>query len=132
MIATVQDGTVPFMRRFWTNYNLSIVLFFLFAASWAVQSWTGWMSFRAEQFEHGQAAEIFGASGYIWKWAAATFENWQSEFLQLLTFVVLTAYLIHKGSHESKDTDDEMMAILKRIEQRLHTLESAAQTTAKR
>jgi hypothetical protein len=71
-------------------------------------------------------------SGYIWRWAAATFENWQSEFLQLLTFVVLTAYLIHKGSHESKDTDDEMMAILKRIERRLHTLESAAQTTAKR
>jgi hypothetical protein len=51
-------------------------------------------------------------------------ENWQSEFLQLLTFVVVTTFLIHKGSHESKDTDDEMMAMLKRIEARLKALET--------
>ena len=91
------------MRHLWKNYNLSIVLGALFLLSWAVQTWAGWMNFQADQLGHGQAAEIFGPSGYVWKWTAATFENWQSEFLQLLTFVVLTAFLIHKGSHESKD-----------------------------
>jgi hypothetical protein len=50
-------------------------------------------------------------------------ENWQSEFLQLLTFVVLTSFLIHRGSHESKDTDEEMMAMLKSIDRRLRKLE---------
>ena len=113
------------MRRLWTNYNLSIVLATLFLVSWAAQTWTEWMKFAAEQHEHGQTAEWFGPSGYVWDWAQATMENWQSEFLQLLTFVVLTTFLIHKGSHESKDTDDEMMAMLKRIEDRLKALETS-------
>jgi hypothetical protein len=118
------------MVRLWSNYNLSIVLALLFLASWLLQTWTGWMHFRAEQFEHGQTADIFGQSGYVWQWAAATFENWQSEFLQLLTFVVLTSFLIHRGSHESKDTDDEMMALLKRIEKRLKELEGSERASA--
>lgn len=48
---------------------------------------------------------------------SAAMENWQSEFL-LLTFVVLMAFFIHRGSHESRDSDDEMKAMLQRIEQR--------------
>jgi hypothetical protein len=115
------------MKRLWKNYNLSIVLGLLFLVSWVVQTWTGWVHFVAEQQEHGQAAEWFGPSGYIWNWAAATFENWQSEFLQLFTFVVLTTFLIHKGSHESKDSDEEMMAVLKRVEQRVQRLEESRQ-----
>lgn len=110
------------MKSLWKNYNLSIILLLLFASAWILQTWTGWVNFAAEQQQHGSTAELFGPSGYVWAWAEATFENWQSEFLQLLTFVVLTAYFIHKGSHESKDSDDEMMARLKRIEQRLDGL----------
>ncbi len=119
------------MKRLWTNYNLSIVLAVLFLASWAVQTWTGWVHFRAEEAAHGQIPQFFGSSGYVWEWAAATFENWQSEFLQLLTFVVLTSFLIHKGSHESKDTDDEMMAVLRRMEHRLEALESSSPSPTK-
>jgi len=52
-------------------------------------------------------------------------ENWQSEFLQLLTFVVLTAVLIHRGSHESKDGDDEMRATLARVEHQVTELRGA-------
>jgi sensor domain CHASE-containing protein len=51
----------------------------------------------------------------------------QSEFLQLLTFVVLTTYLIHRNSHESRDSDDEMQQSLNRIEKRLKSLEEAGQ-----
>lgn len=113
------------MKRLWRSYNLSIVLVALFLVSWVLQAWTGWTRFAAEQQSHGQIAQVFGADGYIWTWGEATFENWQSEFLQLLTFVVLTTFLIHRGSHESKDTDDEMQAQLTRIEQKLARLEAA-------
>jgi hypothetical protein len=82
--------------------------------------------FQAEELAHGQTPQWLGSSGYVWEWGQATFENWQSEFLQLLTFVVLTTFLIHKGSHESKDTDDEMMAALERIESRLKNLENSS------
>ena len=119
------------MKRLWQNYSLSIVLAALFLISWVIQSWTGWVYFAGEQQQHGQVAEVFGSSSYIWQWAEATFENWQSEFLQLLTFVVLTAYLIHRGSHESKDTDDEMMQSLQRIEERLARLEVGAGSVRK-
>ena len=47
----------------------------------------------------------------------------QSEFLRLLTFVVLTSFLIHRGSPESRDSDDEMQKSLNRIEKRLKALE---------
>jgi hypothetical protein len=110
------------MGRVWRDYSLSLVLAALFLVSWGLQTWTGWVEFVAEQQEHGTVAEAFGAEGYVWTWAQATFENWQSEFLQLLTFVVLTTYLIHRGSHESKDTDEAMQAQLDRIERRLASL----------
>ncbi|HVL39595.1 MAG TPA: DUF6766 family protein [Fimbriimonadaceae bacterium] len=106
-------------------YGLSLTLLSLFVVSWIAQTYTGWVHFSAEQREHGQTAQWFGPEGYVWQWLAATMENWQSEFLQLLTFVVLTTYLIHRGSHESKDTDDEMQESLQRIEQKLEALEKA-------
>jgi hypothetical protein len=110
------------MARLWRDYNLAVVLFALFMVSWILQSWMGWRDFKAEQQEHQQQAEVFGSEGYVWHWGEATFENWQSEFLQLLTFVVLTAYFIYKGSAESKDGDEEMKQALDRIEQRLDAL----------
>lgn len=108
----------------WRNYSLSIVLLALFLASWLVQSVAGWVEFQAEQQSHGQVAQIFGPDGYLFVWARSTFENWQSEFLQLLTFVVLTTYLIHRGSAESRDGQDKMQASLDRIERRLQAISS--------
>ena len=110
------------MARLWRDYGLSIVLFLLFIVSWIGQTITGWVEFAAEQQAHGQAANVFGADGYVWMWAQATLENWQSEFLQLLTFVVLTSFLIHRGSHESKDSTEQMQESLGRIERRLQEL----------
>ncbi len=66
---------------------------------------------------------MFGQDGYVWNWGEATFENWQSEFLQLLTMAVLTSFLIYKGSAESRDSDDEMQETLARIERRLDELD---------
>ena len=50
---------------------------------------------------------------------ASTLESWQSEFLRLLSFVVLTTYLIHRHSHESRDSNDEMAAHIRAIKNKL-------------
>lgn len=98
------------------NYGLSIALFLLFFFSWVGQGYFQWQEFVAEQEEHNQPVKVDEFTNVFLR---ATLENWQSEFLQLFTFVVLTAYLIHKGSHESKDSDDEMKRILLDIQKRL-------------
>lgn len=103
-------------------YGLTIVLAILFVVSWVLQTYSGWMDFAAQQKSHGEMAQWLGDSGYIWHWLTQTMENWQSEFLQLLTFVVLTAHLVHVGSHESKDNDDEDRERLDRIERKLDEL----------
>jgi len=77
-----------------------------------------------EQQEHQQPLEI---GDFLWQFWTSTLENWQSEFLQLLTFVVLTSFLIHRNSPESKDSDEEMQRSLNRIERRLKSLEEAGE-----
>ncbi len=109
------------VRRLWRDYNLSIVLFGLFIAAWIGQTVVGWAGFVSEQQQHGQAAQVFGSDGYVWHWAEATLENWQSEFLQLFSFTIMAAVFIHKGSAESKDSGDRILAAIKRIEENLGT-----------
>ena len=113
------------MTRLWRDYSLSLVLAAMFLVSWLIQTGTGWVEFVSEQQQHGQTAAVFGPDGYVWRWAESTFENWQSEFLQLFTFVVLTTFLIHRKSHESKDSDEEMQAALQRIEKAVKQLQEA-------
>ncbi|MBA3727480.1 MAG: hypothetical protein H0W86_13865 [Armatimonadetes bacterium] len=91
--------------------------------AWAGQTYTGWIEFIAEQAKRGETLAVFGKFGYLWPWLQATLENWQSEWLQLMTFVLFTTFLIHKGSHESKDADEAMQAALDRIEQKVESLE---------
>lgn len=107
------------------NYGLTIVLGILFFACWGAQTYYGWKHFVSEEKQHGQVAHFMGEDGYINDWMQATMENWQSEFLQLFSFVALTAVLIHKGSHESKDTDDEFDERLTRIEEKIDKLGKA-------
>ncbi|HEV8575111.1 MAG TPA: DUF6766 family protein [Dehalococcoidia bacterium] len=107
------------MERLIKDYNLSLVLFLLFISSWIAQLVTQMVEFRDEAQAHG---ESFALGGFIPVFARATFENWQSEFLQLLTFVVLTSFLIHRGSHESKDEGEQMMRKLDAIESELKEL----------
>jgi hypothetical protein len=107
------------MSRIWRDYGLSIALIALFVVSWTLQTWMGWVEFVSEQAAHNQTAEAFGPDGYFGRWGQATFENWQSEFLQLFAMVVLTAFLIHKSSSESRDGDEELKIAVLRIEERL-------------
>jgi hypothetical protein len=118
------------MKKFWNERSLAIALMLMFLSSWAVQAWTGWLEFKASQSDRQQATELFGSHGYVWSFLQATMENWQSEFLQLLTFVVLTAFLVYKGSPESKDRDEDIKAALGRIELRLDGVEGRTRPIA--
>lgn len=93
------------MRAFFRHNGLSIVVFLLFAVSLAGQYFTGFYEYNDERQSHGKPAigyvEYFGAGHFI----EATFENWESEFLQMGMYVVLTVFLFQKGSSESKTPD---------------------------
>ena len=81
---------------------LSVACFSLFAVFLAAQSLTGWRSAVADAVEHGGASFGFWHYFTTAHFAEATFENWESEFLQMGAFVLLTIFLIQKGSSESK------------------------------
>ena len=96
------------MRRFFRENGLSIVLFVCFFLTFLVgQSLTGHKEYNNDQQEHGQPTISFGeylGSGHFLE---ATAENWESEFLQMGLYVLLTVFLYQKGSSESKKLDEK-------------------------
>lgn len=92
------------MKRFLQDNGLSLVLFVLFFFTFLFgQSLTGHQHYNHEQQELGQQPitylEYLGTGHFL----EATMENWESEFLQMFFFVILTVFLYQKGSAESKD-----------------------------
>src|SRR3954469_15276574 len=118
------------ISELWRNYSLSIVLGLLFLGSFLGHTIAGWYEYSADQRAHGSEPQLFGDDGYGWGWGEWTLQNWQSEFLELASFVVLSSFLIHKGSPESKDGEDKMQATLERIEDKLRELESSSGVNA--
>jgi hypothetical protein len=76
-----------------------------FLGSLALHWLFGWYAFADEQLAHGESPEF---AGYANEMLRDTFENWQSEFLQLLWQVAGLAYFLYIGSPSSKENDDRM------------------------
>jgi hypothetical protein len=96
------------MRRILRENGLSIVWLGLFFISFIFgQTVFGHREYNNDQREHGQPevgyVEYLSTPHFV----EATMENWESEFLQMFMFVVLTALLYQKGSAESKKLDEE-------------------------
>ncbi|MDP9367679.1 MAG: hypothetical protein M3Q03_05305 [Chloroflexota bacterium] len=104
------------LPAFIRDYSLSLTLAGLFLASLVAQAFFNYGEWQEEALAHGQALEL---GSYLTFFLGRVFENAQSEFLQLLTFVVLSSFLIHRGSHESKTADEPMQQALERIERKL-------------
>ena len=115
------------MKRLWRHHNLSVVLGLLFMITWIGQLVTQWFTWTSEQQAHRAPLEV---GQFLWEFWQSTLENWQSEFLQLFSFVVLAALFIHRGSAESRDSDEQIQDSLKRIEKRLSALEETGQAKA--
>jgi hypothetical protein len=82
--------------------SLTLALMGMFLLSLAGQLFTGFAEYNSEQEAHGHATVAmidYLATGHPWE---ALFENWESEFLQMAVFVLLTTFLIQKGSPESR------------------------------
>lgn len=91
------------MRRY--AYAWITLAFFL--VSIALHWMFGWYAYVEEAAEHGSRPEL---SAYLVEMGRDTFENWQSEFLQLLWQVVGLAYFLYVGSPASKENDDRLEA----------------------
>src|SRR5678809_1513884 len=93
------------MKKFLRNNSLSIVFLAFFILSMIAQAINGLKVYNREQEEEGgqriSMIRYLSTGDFI----EATFENWESEFLQMALFVWLSMFLYQKGSSESKDPD---------------------------
>ena len=95
------------MRRVVRDNGLSLAMFALFLVFLVGQSIAGYKANNSENQQHRQPPESFGQYLASGAFVEATFENWESEFLQMGAYVFLTAFLIQKGSPESKSPDGD-------------------------
>lgn len=109
------------MKRWVHDHALGLVFIFLWLLFWAGQTWANIAEYASDQEAHHQAATL---AGFLAFWGGRTLENLQSEMFQLASFVIFSAYLIYKGSAESKDGDEEIKASLQRIEGLLRAQQS--------
>ncbi|MGK6320446.1 DUF6766 family protein [Sphingomonas sp. DT-204] len=89
------------------RYAYAWITLAFFLGSLALHWFFGWQAFVDEATQHSQSPEV---SSYLSEMLRDTFENWQSEFLQLLWQVVGLAYFLYVGSPSSKENDDRVEA----------------------
>jgi hypothetical protein len=92
------DRSIGFFRA----NGLSLVLIAIFLATLLGQLLTGHATYNEERVEEGAmplSLPVYIGSGHF---LSATFENWESEFLQMGMYVLLTVWLRQRGSAESR------------------------------
>ena len=94
------------MAKLLKNNGLTLALLLLFASSITGQWLAGWHVTNEELRQHGGAAMTLAGYTVSPDFLSAVFENWESEFLQMAMYVLLTGILVQRGSAESRDPDD--------------------------
>lgn len=95
------------IRSAWKRYSYLWLTLGLFAFSLAGHWLFGWFAYVQEQQAHAQPVEV---SGFTVEMLRDTFENWQSEFLQLMWQVGGLALFLYIGSPQSKEGSDRVEA----------------------
>jgi len=90
------------VRKLLRNNSLSLIFLLLFIIALIGQFFSGYVDNNKKRKEQGQTSLSIGSYVYSGHFIQATFENRESEFLQMALFVVLTISLRQKGSSESK------------------------------
>jgi hypothetical protein len=95
------------MRRFARENGLSLAFGLLLICALAGQAFAGWREYDQQQVADGLAQ--IPLSRYLTSsdFAVDVTENWQSEFLQFFLYILLTVWLVQRGSPESKQVGDE-------------------------
>ena len=91
------------MRTILRNNGLSLALMALFLLSLAGHAVAGYRSHNEDQAMHSEESIAFSAYLQTGAFIESVAENWESEFLQMGAFVLLTVFLFQKGSPESKE-----------------------------
>ena len=95
------------MRRFLRENSLSLGFGVMLLAALVGQAVAGWKDFNQQQVADGLATIGLGRYVTTSDFAVDVTENWQSEFLQFFLYVILTVWLVQKGSAESKEPGKE-------------------------
>ena len=87
------------------NKGLTLVFAMLFVITLAGQIVSGLKEYNKDMNDKG--GRPLSLAGYVTSghFLSSTFENWESEFLQMALYVMLPIFLYQKGSSESKDPD---------------------------
>lgn len=94
------------MRQTLRDNSLTLMLLLLFGLSLVGMVVAGRAAFNEELSSHGLAPVGWLAYATSGDFLSALFENWESEFLQMAIYVILTAMLFQRGSAESRDPDE--------------------------
>jgi hypothetical protein len=91
------------VRAFVKHNGLSLAFLGLFLAALVFQAIAGLADFNEDQDRHGDPRISFFRYVTSSEFGGAVMENWQSEYLQFTLFIVLTVWLVQRGSPESKE-----------------------------
>ena len=91
------------LRRGVRTSSLSVVFGAMFLAALVGQAFTGWAAFNDEQAAAQLAKVSLGEYLTSAAFAVDVAENWQSEYLQFLLYILGTVWLVQRGSPESKE-----------------------------
>ena len=91
------------MRKFVKENSLSLIFLALFVAALGLQAIAGHADFNEDQVRHGNPTMSLGRYVVSSEFGTAVLENWQSEYLQFTLFILLTVWLVQRGSPESKE-----------------------------
>jgi membrane protein implicated in regulation of membrane protease activity len=95
------------MRRFVRESSLSLFFGLLFVLALVAQAFAGWTEHNNDLVASGLATVSLGQYVTSATFAVDVTENWQSEYLQFLLYVILTVWLVQRGSPESKELGQE-------------------------
>ena len=96
------------MRGFFLRNSLLLIVFYLFFCTFLLgQTVTGHRVYNEEQRQHGDTEVSYVEYLTTGHFLEATMENWESEFLQMGAYVLLTVWFKQKGSAESKPLEQE-------------------------
>ncbi|OOG19021.1 hypothetical protein BWD42_03455 [Sphingobacterium sp. CZ-UAM] len=103
------DAPYPVRKGGWLLriYSSSLFICFalLFLISWVVHFYGSWRQHNMEQILDGLPPDAVWTYLLMPQFWFETFQNWQSEFLSVLSIVFFTIFLRQKGSPESKPVD---------------------------
>ena len=94
------------MKRFLRDNGLSLFFGTIFLLALLGQAVSGLARYNQDQLSSGAERISFWAYVTSSSFAVDVAENWQSEYLQFFLMILVTVWLVQRGSTESKEPDE--------------------------